>query len=369
MWSDVLDSRTDSEDVLQRGWWVLAACLGAGVLALACGGLGATDEDAEEASEIQVLSEAEEPVAAVAEAEPGCEDGREEVPGGLDPWTLIETYDCYVDMPDSEVKPKVLLAAISEFYGKDITLYGELELDDYYNYKFSESAPTHYSFSLDTGGESLAVYGRKSEFKQLFSYLAEHGTLRAGATVRTDPSHGDNSIYTLVAVKPVTEGLAGECCRRWAADESPDDAECGADEKRVPESGDAWELAKAFRCFGEPKGDVAAKVLLAAVPEFYGKKVTLYGTLEIDDYYNYKYGDAQETHYSFSLDTGGESLAVYGPKSAFRDLFLHLADVDEMGSKVVVTTDPSHGDNSIFTLVAAEPHVLGFAGKCCTYEP
>lgn len=69
---------------------------------------------------------------------------------------------------------KRLNAARTEFYDKEITLSGNLEISDYYNYGYYDSRNTHYAFKLkDENFNIVNVYFKKNISKDLFDKLIE----------------------------------------------------------------------------------------------------------------------------------------------------------------------------------------------------
>ena len=67
---------------------------------------------------------------------------------------------------------------------------------------------------------------------------------------------------------------------------------------------------------------ISLKRIQAAKTEYYGKELEIYGYLEVDDYYNCKYRDSENTHYSFKLkDNNYNDLNTYFKKSISKDLF------------------------------------------------
>ena len=103
------------------------------------------------------------------------------------------------------------------------------------------------------------------------------------------------------------------------------------------------------------EAEVSAKLckrMEADIASYYGKEQTVVGVLEPDSYYNYKYIEAEKTHYSFDFECGETDFQVYGEKKNFKDLFNHALDGDDgkVTVKLTIVTDESHGDNNIFTL-------------------
>lgn len=159
------------------------------------------------------------------------------------------------------------------------------------------------------------------------------------------------------------------------------DAEkCGegdlADMETVPAGLPAYEVVAKYYCEptdeeldNPPKSDVDAVTLAATTTEYYGKTLTLYGRMHVDDYYNFKYADAKSTHYSFEFkelgDRGSNELHLYGEKSRFRPWFKAILAGRGLATfKVKVVTDASHQDDDVFTLVELEL-ASDWTGRCC----
>lgn len=69
---------------------------------------------------------------------------------------------------------KRLNAAKTEFYDKEITVSGNLETADYYNWGYDDSQNTHYSFKLkDENYNYVHVYFKKNISKELFDKLID----------------------------------------------------------------------------------------------------------------------------------------------------------------------------------------------------
>jgi hypothetical protein len=90
-----------------------------------------------------------------------------------------------------------------------------------------------------------------------------------------------------------------------------------------------------------------------------GKIEKFRALLRLSDYYNSKYREARETHYSFNIrcpDTEflREYIHAYGEKQKFQPLVELLVDPRNNGTRdciVAITTDESHGSDKIFTLL------------------
>ena len=73
-----------------------------------------------------------------------------------------------------QISLKQLNASRIEYYEKPIELLGYIELSDYYNYGYSKSESTHYSYKLrDPNGDIVQIYFLKSKSKTLFDILSQ----------------------------------------------------------------------------------------------------------------------------------------------------------------------------------------------------
>ena len=66
---------------------------------------------------------------------------------------------------------KTINSAKTEFFDKNVSLYGYLKMDDYYNWGYNNSKESHYSFRLSDGSETVNVYFSKSRSKEIFDIL------------------------------------------------------------------------------------------------------------------------------------------------------------------------------------------------------
>ena len=88
----------------------------------------------------------------------------------------IETNDIdFSEVIESQsISLKRIHVAKTEYYGKELEIYGYIQVDDYYNCKYRDSEKTHYSFSLrDNDRTKISVYFKKSISKDLFNELIE----------------------------------------------------------------------------------------------------------------------------------------------------------------------------------------------------
>lgn len=96
------------------------------------------------------------------------------------------------------------------------------------------------------------------------------------------------------------------------------------------------------------------RMLVDQVP-YYGKDVTLTLSLTPDTYYNFKYSDSKDSHYSFKVAEGegiGSGMYIYASRAKFADLFNYVVDNPSVPVKVVVTATPANGDPQIWDLVS-----------------
>jgi len=133
---------------------IRALVLVAGLVALlvmGCNGEG--KKDAAKAEAVAAAKQGEQAVAPAPAPVPekkaeelgpdGCPKGKVRVPAGLSPWDLVTKYNCpdkRVRKEDSDVSNlQALKADITSYYGKQVKMVGELELDENatgYDYEF-----------------------------------------------------------------------------------------------------------------------------------------------------------------------------------------------------------------------------------------
>lgn len=167
--------------------------------------------------------------------EHGCKGSQERVPEDMSPYEIAATY------PPNDVEAglsrklgaknehdlEIVKASITEYYGKPLTFYGFIEIDDYYNYKYIRAQKTHYSFRfVSSDGERIHVYGAKRNFGDLFKLLAKQKKWRKESrelprvpmkvVIETDASHEDNAIWTLSEATPELETKSGDCAVEWS---------------------------------------------------------------------------------------------------------------------------------------------------------
>ena len=72
------------------------------------------------------------------------------------------------------LKLKILDAAKTEYYDKQITLYGRLKIDSYYNCGYLNTESSYYSFKLsDNEWKTIQIYFKKTECTELVNQLKE----------------------------------------------------------------------------------------------------------------------------------------------------------------------------------------------------
>lgn len=100
-------------------------------------------------------------------------------------------------------KISIIKADSASYYSKPVAVKGLAKVSDYFNYAFSGAEPEYYSFRIfDGAGDYLHAYGKRSQFKDLFDYLASRGgEAPVDVTLVTSPKHGSNDIWTLVSWK------------------------------------------------------------------------------------------------------------------------------------------------------------------------
>ena len=97
----------------------------------------------------------------------------------------------------------LIKADSASYYSKPVAVRALAKASDYFNYAFSDTESEYYSFQIaDGAGDYLHAYGKHSQFKDLFDYLASRGgEAPVDVTLVTSPKHGDNGIWTLVSWK------------------------------------------------------------------------------------------------------------------------------------------------------------------------
>lgn len=73
-------------------------------------------------------------------------------------------------------------------------------------------------------------------------------------------------------------------------------------------------IEKINKAYSRPEPYIQDVKLNAVPGNHVGKKLILYGRAELSDYYNYRYGNANSSHYSVTMSSGYESIYIYFPK-------------------------------------------------------
>ena len=81
-----------------------------------------------------------------------------------------------------------------------VTLSAKIDISDYFNYRYSKSANTHYSFRITQGYEDINGYCRRSiDFcSALRSKIIKSGPSTQSVTISSDLGHDDSDIWTLL---------------------------------------------------------------------------------------------------------------------------------------------------------------------------
>jgi hypothetical protein len=87
----------------------------------------------------------------------------------------IDKYNSYIKnkslIESASPNLKTINSAKTDFFDKQINVFGYLKLDDYYNWGYRNSKETHYSFELNDGSQRVHVYFPKSSSKEIFDIL------------------------------------------------------------------------------------------------------------------------------------------------------------------------------------------------------
>ncbi|GEM_PF-1908252 len=232
-----------------------------------------------------------------------------------------ELIDNAIDNQENSFKR--LEAAKSEYYGVELTLYGRLELSDYFNCGYGDAENSHYSFRLkDNEYNEFNVYFKKAEVTALFDQLIEVDKIPV--EVKVIASKRKQGICDLMF-----EGLGYS-----VLDDSFDFTKVQL--KKAKSDSETLAFADDITELIESKS-VNYKRLSAAKTEYYGKEFDVYGYIELSDYYNCGYGDSESSHYSFVIKDGNRyDLRVYFKKSISQNLFDLLVDNDKLPVRLKV---------------------------------
>ena len=82
-----------------------------------------------------------------------------------------------------------------------ITLSARIDISDYFNYKYSDSALGYFSFKIAQGYEDIYGYCRRSAdyCSALRSTIIESGPSTQTVTISSSSGHGDSQIWTLLS--------------------------------------------------------------------------------------------------------------------------------------------------------------------------
>lgn len=122
----------------------------------------------------------------------------------------IKKYEGYLKAEELITNPplklKVLNSARFEYYDKQVVIFGYIDLSDYYNYGYTNSQETHYSFKLqDTNYESVQIFMNKLNSKKLFDQLTNDKDL---AVKITGIAYKDKQINNIGSI--MIEGISFE---------------------------------------------------------------------------------------------------------------------------------------------------------------
>ena len=92
----------------------------------------------------------------------------------------IKAFDSYIKnkslIDNSLLKLKTINAAKLDYYQQQVTLYGYIDLDKYYNYSYYGTESTYYSFRLsDNNYSDVHIYFKKVNSKNLFDLVSREG--------------------------------------------------------------------------------------------------------------------------------------------------------------------------------------------------
>ncbi len=92
----------------------------------------------------------------------------------------IKNFESYLKnkslIDNAPLKLKTLNAAKFDYYQQQVTLYGYIDIDNYYNYTYYGTEATHYSFKLsDNAYDNAHIYFKKVNSKNLFDLVSREG--------------------------------------------------------------------------------------------------------------------------------------------------------------------------------------------------
>lgn len=94
----------------------------------------------------------------------------------------IKKFESYITnkslIDNAPLKLKTINAAKLDYYQQQVTLYGYIDLNNYYNYSYSGTESIFYSFKLsDNEYNSANIYFKKVNSKKLFDLISQEGEL------------------------------------------------------------------------------------------------------------------------------------------------------------------------------------------------
>jgi uncharacterized protein YmfQ (DUF2313 family) len=92
----------------------------------------------------------------------------------------IKNFESYLKnkslIDNAPLKLKTLNAAKFDYYQQQVTLYGYIDIDNYYNYSYYGTESSHYSFKLSDNEYDYAnIYFKKVNSKNLFDLVSREG--------------------------------------------------------------------------------------------------------------------------------------------------------------------------------------------------
>ena len=92
----------------------------------------------------------------------------------------IKKFETYIKnqslIDNAPLKLKTINAAKLDYYQQQVTLYGYIDLDKYYNYSYYGTESTYYSFRLsDNNYSDVHIYFKKVNSKNLFDLVSREG--------------------------------------------------------------------------------------------------------------------------------------------------------------------------------------------------
>lgn len=121
----------------------------------------------------------------------------------------IKNFESYIKIQslidNPPLKLKTINAAKLDYFQQQVTLYGYIDLGDYYNYTYSGTESTHYSFKLSDNDFGYAnIYFKKANSKSLFDLISREGKVPVKIVAINKDKQEGNIGYILL------EGLSFE---------------------------------------------------------------------------------------------------------------------------------------------------------------